>query len=84
MPVYADAGILYYRTDLLKKYGYEEPPKTWEELAMMAFGSSFFTLCPPVPLHGPRCVILPTFAYGWPWWPQAAASLRMTWQLPGR
>jgi trehalose/maltose transport system substrate-binding protein len=44
MPVYADAGILYYRTDLLKKYGYEEPPKTWEELAMMAFGSSFFTL----------------------------------------
>jgi trehalose/maltose transport system substrate-binding protein len=36
MPVYADAGILYYRTDLLKKYGYEKPPQTWEELATMA------------------------------------------------
>src|SRR6201997_2944187 len=36
IPVYTDAGILYYRTDLLEKYGYKEPPKTWEELAAMA------------------------------------------------
>ena len=36
IPLYTDAGMLYYRTDLLEKYGYKEPPKTWEELAAMA------------------------------------------------
>ena len=34
-PMYTDAPALYYRTDLLEKYG-KEPPKTWTDLAKTA------------------------------------------------
>jgi trehalose/maltose transport system substrate-binding protein len=35
-PWFSDYGILYYRTDLLKKYGYKSPPTTWSQLGSMA------------------------------------------------
>ncbi|MGN6032769.1 MAG: ABC transporter substrate-binding protein [Thermomicrobiales bacterium] len=36
IPWFTDAGLLYYRTDLLEKYGYTDPPKTWKDLSDMA------------------------------------------------
>ena len=36
MPWFGDFGMLYYRTDLLKKYGYKAPPTTWTQLFQMA------------------------------------------------
>lgn len=36
IPWYTDAGILYYRTDLLQKHGFEAGPQTWTELEEMA------------------------------------------------
>lgn len=32
LPLYVDGGLLYYRKDLLERYGYEGPPHTWKEL----------------------------------------------------
>jgi trehalose/maltose transport system substrate-binding protein len=36
VPHHAYIGLLFYRTDLLQRYGYREPPKTWDELETMA------------------------------------------------
>jgi len=36
LPSFLSEGMLFYRVDLLRKYGYRAPPKTWEELEVMA------------------------------------------------
>src|SRR5215218_3500968 len=36
VPWYTDAGMLYYRKDLLEQSGISAPPKTWPELQEMA------------------------------------------------
>jgi trehalose/maltose transport system substrate-binding protein len=36
VPYDANIGLLYYRTDLLREYGYRGPPRTWDELEPMA------------------------------------------------
>src|SRR5579862_7040948 len=36
LPTTLNEGMLFYRVDLLRKYGYRAPPQTWEELEAMA------------------------------------------------
>jgi multiple sugar transport system substrate-binding protein len=36
VPWFTDAGMFYYRTDLLEESGFSEPPKTWEEMKSMS------------------------------------------------
>jgi trehalose/maltose transport system substrate-binding protein len=36
MPWFADVGLLFYRTDLLKKYNFSGPPQTWQDLQQQA------------------------------------------------
>ncbi len=36
VPWYTDAGMLYYRRDLLEEAGFSEPPGTWDELKEQA------------------------------------------------
>jgi len=36
VPYHSDIGVLFYRKDLLRRYGYSAPPRTWDELEQMA------------------------------------------------
>ncbi len=36
LPIFVDVGVLYYRPDLLKKYGFSSPPVTWAQMDQMA------------------------------------------------
>jgi trehalose/maltose transport system substrate-binding protein len=36
VPYHSDLGVLFYRKDLLRRYGYRAPPRTWDELEQMA------------------------------------------------
>jgi multiple sugar transport system substrate-binding protein len=36
LPVYLDAGLLYYRKDLLQRFAIPHPPETWQELLEQA------------------------------------------------
>jgi trehalose/maltose transport system substrate-binding protein len=37
LPYFVEVSLLYYRTDLLSKHGFERPPRTWRELEHQAW-----------------------------------------------
>jgi ABC-type glycerol-3-phosphate transport system substrate-binding protein len=74
LPHNLSEGLLFYRTDLVQKYGYTGPPKTWEELEKMAKriqagerakGDQDFPIQiarsskPPSTIRLPACIFLP-------------------------
>ncbi len=38
VPWFTDAGMFYYRTDLLEEAGFSGPPQTWDEMKEMTLG----------------------------------------------
>ncbi len=36
IPLFLDSGLLYYRSDLVRKYGFKGPPATWGDLKKMS------------------------------------------------
>ncbi|HUI73780.1 MAG TPA: extracellular solute-binding protein [Candidatus Acidoferrum sp.] len=36
VPYHTNTGVLFYRADLLKEYGFRNPPTTWDQLEKMA------------------------------------------------
>jgi trehalose/maltose transport system substrate-binding protein len=36
MPYHSNVGVLFYRANLLQEYGYNDPPRTWDQLEKMA------------------------------------------------
>ena len=69
VPFHTNVGVLFYRADLLREYGFSVPPKTWDELEKMAAriqagerakGNHDFWgfLWPGAPSEGLTCVAL--------------------------
>jgi trehalose/maltose transport system substrate-binding protein len=54
LPYHASTGVLFYRTELLKKYGYRKPPRTWPDLEAKGNGwnAVFFSALGGTPMSG--------------------------------